>query len=252
MEDQGNNNNPESPDSSPPAIQEKPTDMGSWDLALLGKFKDDGLPNVSKVSTDQIEEMFNLYMNGDSYKAISQKLNIKKPIVLYFSEKQGWFEQKTQYLQDMAANMGQKLAGAKLESMDHLINTVHFFNKYYGEKFKKYAITKDDRIADSINTKFMPHMFKAHELLQKIATDGKESKEGASVNVNIHGASSVTSDGQNLDIKTSNPNDLEAVFSILAKMKREAGKVSEEDAEIVPDEVKKTVILKRKKEDSDK
>ncbi len=250
--------NDDKKDAVPLEPQFSPTgDFTNWDLTVLGRFKDQGLPNVSRVTSDQLSEMVNLYMNGETYNNISMRLNIKKAVVLYYAEKQDWFGQKQRYLQDLATNLGHKVASAKLEGVDHLVNTFHFFKDYYDNKFSNFSRTKDDRVAESVNTKFMPHMFKAIEMLQKIGAP--DANQVAQVNINLTGSATVKSDGNKVDISSNEQPSVEEVLAHLAKMKREGAQAdivikaepieTVEEKEEKPEQKNPKTILKKKKID---
>jgi len=224
------------------------TDLTHWDETVLGKFKDDGLPGISKITPDQMTQMFELYMQGRTYNQISQIVNVKKGIVLYFSEKSQWYAQKQAYLTDMSNHLSGKISAAKMESVDFLADTFYFFQQYYKSKMDNYAKTKDDRIVESMSSKFLPYMFKAAESLQKIGDEN--SKNAAAVNINVGAGANISSDGKTMNINTADQNNLEQIFTMLAKMKRDEQVKRAEDEVAIKreksDEKSKRIILKKK------
>ncbi len=185
-------------------IDDKPTtDMTVQQQGLVVQFKDEGLPGVSEVKEETIAKMADLYLSGKTYGQISQITRLNKRVVLYFADRQNWFDVRQMYLQELDENMKTRVAEAKLMSQDFILQLQQMFQKKIGKKIQRYLATDNEDIANEINLKDVATYIKTLEALGKSMGDFKSPEnntpavglnlgEGVTVSKNEDGTVEIT------------------------------------------------------------
>jgi hypothetical protein len=211
-------------------------DFNEEEKKLLIDFKVNGLPGVGKIEEEEVVKWFQLYMSGKTYSEIAQFTRNKKELVLYVSEKCKWFDKKMNYYSDLSLNISNKLMQVKVDSANNLTSIISALGKYYGNRFTEYLSTGNDTIIKNIDTELLAKYYKSMEILDKIVNDRvKEPKKPSSapsnspqVTVNVSGDAVIKQqDDKNVEIETK--NDVEDIFKILSKYKKQHENSNKED-----------------------
>lgn len=198
----------------------KLTDMDKSEVYALAIFKKRGCQGLQRIDDVMVYKICNLYMAGKTYEEIAIITKEKKELILYLSEKLGWFSSKMAYLNKLNNGMLNKIYKNKLEGMNFLTNIMAFNHKYYGDKINQYLMTGDDKIVENLDWKPLEKYVKAVECLNKmLPEDPKDPKDRKPfAEIHLHGDAEITSSGPN-QIKVETPKA--QLVSALAQFKRQ-------------------------------
>lgn len=99
------------------------------DVLALAEFKAEGLSGLSSVNDHQVDKMRELYQDGTPFVQIARILRVRKAIVLYHAEREGWHEAKLAKLNDLSANLKRRTDEAKIASLDFLTKLAVFYER---------------------------------------------------------------------------------------------------------------------------
>jgi hypothetical protein len=196
------------------------TDFEPNELAKLEEFVEAGKPGIAKIDAKDEHAMFRLYMEGCSYSEVSMRLNIKKPIVLYFARRDQWFEKKNRHYQELTQNLDAKLAIAKLEGISFMTEIINFWQDWYRKKMADYRSTKNEIIPETMDLKPLAALIKAHETLQKL--HGSTSDSARPINVNVPAGSEITQNASGVTVSTPAPKpNIAEAMRLLTELHRQ-------------------------------
>jgi hypothetical protein len=170
-------------------------DFTGFDLKAIEKYKEDGLPGIASLDDPTIIRMMELYLGGKTYREISQVTNKPKAMILYISDKFGWYIKKAEYLRDLEETMIQRTLEAKLVGQDFLLQLKSFFEKKIGHNINNYLRTGDAKFAGDIDLKEVDKYIKTFETLEKLTevkARGSKSDKGAAPAVGLNLGDGVT------------------------------------------------------------
>lgn len=199
-----------------------PEDMSEVEVEELQTFLDSGCPGLSKISESDIFQWFQLYMFGKTYTEISIATRKQKQHVLFMSYKQDWFEKKMRHVEDLLNNIEDKVKKIKLESLNTVSTIVASLGQYYGDKFTKYMVSKDESIIENLDTKLLSQYYKSIETVDKVIGNSVSSsspESGPLVNLNFNSSDAEVKqiDANTLEITDSQAGNL---LKLLAKAKK--------------------------------
>lgn len=204
-------------------LAERPTtDILDKDAEKLQKFIEAGAPGIGDVDQPKIQKMFDMYLNGKDYTAISSIMHVQKPIVMYLSHKLKWFESKQEYLINYETHNKQKIIEAKLRSQDFLLNALHVMQKKMSAALNRYLATDNEEFLMQISDKRLATMLKIMERLESSIATPSEGK-GPLISLNV-GASTITRTGENEIEVTPKENAQKNMLKHLAELEREKDK----------------------------
>ena len=202
---------------------ERPTtDIVDKDKETLDKFIESGLPGIGDVTQPQISKMFDLYLNGKTYSAISGIMRVQKPIVLYLSHKLNWFESKQEYLVNFEKYNKQRVIEFKLMKDDFLLNIAHVLQKKIGSRLNRYLATDNEEFTNQINLKELDRYLKVVEMLEK--TVAIPQAKSPLVGLTIPEGATLTRKSDNEIEVTPRENAQENMLKRLADLEREKDK----------------------------
>ena len=194
-------------------------DMTDKEKEALVEYVKNGRPGLMKVSDTDVFNWFSLYMSGKTYVEIAEITNTKKNLVLYMSNKSGWYTKRMEHYQDLADNYIEKIRRTKLDSVNTINTSIAALGKYYGDKFNKFLSTNDKTIIEDMDTKMLAQYYKAIESLEKIIGNSSSAGEGSKnpmININLGaGITLEQKDGETLEINDENASRM---LSALAKL----------------------------------
>ena len=136
--------------------------------------------------------MLEMYLSGKTYRQIATTMSIKKEIVLYMSYKFNWFELRQDYLVDLESSMRGRVLEAKIVNQDFLLQLQAMWQKKIGSKISKYLATDNEEFANEIDLKEVDKYLKTVELLQKLASEGKNPADSTRPMVGVNAGDGVT------------------------------------------------------------
>lgn len=199
-----------------------PEDMTPEEKEALREFKKNGCPGLLNLNADKIYEGFKLYLSGKTYNEIANIANIKKPLLLYISEKGKWNDKKMQKYQDIAENIAGKVRNTRLNSVNTLSTAIMAVNQYFEKKFNKYLSTNDDSIIDKLDTKLMAQLNKYVESLEKLIASANSddiNRASSGVNININQPSEIQTSEPSDSIDTENIKNTSEMLKTLLSLK---------------------------------
>lgn len=203
-------------------------DMTKAEKEKLQEYKDSGLEGVGNVPEHEVFKMFELYMMGKSYSEIANAMKRKKEVVLYFSEKSKWLEAKHEHYSDLTRMLSLKVAEAKTEGVNFLVNMMRFWHKRYGTAMEEFIRSGDEKYAKKLQGLNINNYVRCIEALDKIMGGGSGDSDGAkkmATTLNLHlGGNDAHIEKVNentYSVKNIRPKDLVAE---IAQRKRQAAR----------------------------
>ena len=198
-------------------------DMSEEEKTSLQDFVKNGCPGLLKTTESNIFSWFELYMAGKTYSEISTLTHSKRDLILYMSNKSGWYEKRMTYYEDLVYNMTKKMSQVKLDSMNTVSTAITALGRYYGDKFNKYLSSKDSKIIEDIDTKMLSQYYKSMEALEKIMGNaGKKPGESTPlVNVNMNGGTIERTGENSVEITDESAS---SILEALVKYKKSQNK----------------------------
>lgn len=160
-------------------------DLTASDLERVTNYKEHGLPGISDVTSKQLHQMLNLYLEGSTYSQISNTLGVKKIIILYLSHSNGWYATRKDYLNEIHENLKNRVIDTKLRSKEFMLLFVQAMQKRITGKMVKYLATDDEEHMNQIDLKEVAQLMKAIEMINELDSDGKD-KKGKTPAIGLH------------------------------------------------------------------
>lgn len=198
------------------------TDMSLQEEKELNKFIQADMPGLNSVSDDKIAESFSMYMKGKSYTELTRSLKIKKPVLLFISQRDKWYEKKTEYLEAIQSNITDKLLQTKVESANFLTDVIGAYHKIMEDKIAE-ALAKGLKPTEFMDPKELSTYFRAIDTLEKIIPRaGQDSERKSIFNLNIQGNAEVeaSEDGKTVKVKSISEGSNKEVLAALAKLEK--------------------------------
>src|SRR5690554_1539044 len=98
----------------PVVIDEPLTDLTLEDQRRVAKFIEDGMPGLGVVDDVTLYRVTDLYLSGKTYTQISQAVRVNKLILMYLSQKLGWYATRRSYLAEVESNIKTRVLEAKI------------------------------------------------------------------------------------------------------------------------------------------
>lgn len=200
------------------------TDFTPEDQQKLQEFFDNGAPGFSLADEVKITKMMELYLSGKTYSQISRITRSPKELVMAYSSKLEWYPLKMQYLAELDNQMKLRLAEAKLQNKDFLIQMNQMWRRKIGKKMERYNQTDNDDEADAISAKELEKYLKTLDALTKLSTDPapKTGQQAPAVGLNLGDGVTVTKTGENSVEITPKSQAVGNMLEVLANKRREA------------------------------
>src|SRR5271154_6212524 len=90
------------------------TDIVGKDLDIVNDFIAKGKPGFKEMTEDQARKMFDLYLNGQTYRQISGIMRMPRPLVMFVSKNVQWFDRRHEYLSELENSKLPRIIEAKL------------------------------------------------------------------------------------------------------------------------------------------
>ena len=136
------------------------TDLTADDHEKIRLYKEEGMPGIGSVEPSKIQRMTDLYLTGHTYHEVSQKMRIKKDIVLFLADKHRWFSLKKEALQDLEKNFQTRAIEFKKTTPAFLLNLIQHLQQ------EMVQLMASD--TGGIEPKLIGNYIKALETLNKI------------------------------------------------------------------------------------
>ena len=161
------------------------TDLSELDLARVEKYKEGGLPGIFQVKEEHLVRMLDLYLSGKPYVQISRILKLDKTIIMYLSQKYGWYVARQEMHHELEATIRNRVIESKVIAQDFLLQLSHLFQKKLGKQIRSYLATDDESHANAIDPKDVAQALKIMETLERMSSDVAIGKPVAPV-VGLH------------------------------------------------------------------
>jgi hypothetical protein len=165
-----------SENNMPVSSNEPITDLSEADMKQVALYIEQGLPNISTVDEFKMTRILDLYLSGKTYRQISTIMAVKKPILMYLSQKFNWFAMRKEYLEDLEISVRGRMMEARVVNQDFLLQLIHLWQKKIGVNITKYLSTSDEQFANKIDLKEVSQYLKALDALQRISGEGSPAK----------------------------------------------------------------------------
>lgn len=167
------------------------TDLSATDLQKVLDFQEKGMPNLSKITDDNIARMMNLYLSGKPYTEISRIMKVERDLVLFLSHRFKWFSSRRDYLSELQGNIVNRMVENELRSQDFLLQLTHALQKRIGKQISDYLATDNESHMNEINMKEVVTALKTIESISKRISE-PTSKRAATPAVGINLGDGVT------------------------------------------------------------
>lgn len=198
------------------------TDIVGKDLDIVAEFTAKGRPGFLDVTEADAKKMFDLYLNGQTYRQIAGIMRVSRPLVMYISKNVQWFDRRQEYLVELEGSKHTRIVEAKLMHQDLMLRYVAALHKKIGTQLNSYMATGNDKTLEEVNLKEM-------ELLMKAMTSLNKSIEvpvakGPLVGITLPDGATMTRTGDNTVEITPKEKSMDGFLKKFADMKRAAEK----------------------------
>lgn len=211
------------------------SDFTELDRELLTKFVADGLPQIASVDEVTLLRMTELYMNGKTYREISMIANVKKAMVIFFSEKYGWYPARAAHLNELQETMQNRVYERKLKSKDFMINIMQYWERKLGNRMSKFLSSGDEEFA--VSTKEVSEYLKTAKTLFELNDEGAKKGSKPAIGLNVGDGVTITKTGDNsMDITPTSTKTVDSLLSRYAEEKRREAEARENRSDIKEEE----------------
>lgn len=214
-------------------------DFTMKDLEIIEKFKENGLVGLAQFTDVDVERCMGLYLDGKTYRQISQVTKKNKATILYLAHKFKWFELREAYLDELRATMPDKVMDSKLQSQEFLLELVLAYQKKISTNIHQYLRTDNVEFADRIDQRDIGTVLKVMELLHKISAENlgtQGDKSMVSLNGLSEGGVTITKTGQN-SVEITPKSPFSSKLKQFAELKRQQEKDSQPAPKVEPKQV---------------
>lgn len=190
-------------------------DFTEKDRQDLAQFKNDGLPGIGKITSDEEKRMKELYMAGYTYSAISVETRHKKVYILAVADKNKWYEEKVKQISAMADSLSHRKDIFSSKNEHFIIDICDTIREYYLDVVQQFKSSRDPSVFASIDPKLLNLYLRCTETLSNIGSGKPKDPSPSQTLVNVQGNLNV-GEG-NSDSKT---DDLGKVLKALADLNR--------------------------------
>lgn len=159
-------------------IPDPVTDLSPTDIQLVNKFKEDGLPGLAALEDSAIARIMDAYLEGKTYSQIANIMRVSRSLVMYLSDRFGWYQRRKELQDEIAAQIQRRLVEQNLKTQDFLIQLIQFLQRRLSKKMAKYYETGNDDVGAEVNHKEIDRLVKSIKALQELDTSGKGPKTG--------------------------------------------------------------------------
>lgn len=204
-------------------------DFTMKDLELIEKFKENGMLGLHTLKETDCERCMGLYIDGKTYRQISQLTKIHKSVILFLAHKFKWFELRQEYLDELHATLKDKVMEAKLQSQEFLLHLSMAYRKKIGKNVDQYLRTDNAEFADKIDQKDITTYLKIEDMLHSISTQNPgNSNDRPMVGLNGLGEGvNITKTGPNSMEITPKPSPFSSKLKQFAEMQRQQDREAE-------------------------
>ncbi|MEM4601888.1 MAG: hypothetical protein QW808_03200 [Desulfurococcaceae archaeon] len=210
------------PDRQVIRINNMEGDFTPKEIRQLKAYISNGMPGLHAMTEQKQARAFQLYNAGRGYDEIANMICVRKEAILYIADRERWYDQKMEKYENMVNALRPRLTVIQVESKHFLMDLVQATHTYYRDRMDEYLRSKDPKVLDSINHKWLDKYLKALELLYKL--DNKDNPANApTVNLAIPEGSEIKRVDQNTVQVTPTQNskeDLAAILEALAELNR--------------------------------
>jgi len=187
-----------SEEKKPTVIVEPTTDLSQDDMAKVVAYAEAGMPGLAQLDQAKYHKVMDLYLDGKSYRQISQIVRVDKTLIMYLSNKFNWYMMRREYLHELDNAERQRLIESKIESKDFLLQLTHAWKRKIGGNITKYLQTDDERFMNEIDLKEVDRYLKAIDIIHKLSYDKDGGKPAVGLNL-----------GEGVTIKKTGDNEVE-------------------------------------------
>jgi hypothetical protein len=194
------------------------------DLELIDKFKENGMIGLHTLKDTDCERCMALYLDGKTYRQISNVTKINKSVVLFLANKFKWFELRKEYLDELQATLKDKVMESKLQDQEFLMHLSLAYRKKIGKNVNEYLRTDNSDFADRIDARDIASYMKILELIHKLSVENIGNPSDKSL-VGLNGLGegvTITKTGHNsVEITPKEPSAFSSKLKAFAEMKRQ-------------------------------
>lgn len=159
-------------DDNKAPVKRPETDLSPRDMETIQKFIEDGLPGVARLDGPTLAKMLDLYLDGQTYRQISQIIRMPRELIIYASNRFKWFDLRQDYISELEFNMRHRTIESRLASQDTLLRLTQFWQKKFGKRITHYLETGNDEIANTIDPKEISIYIKTVDILHRLNEEG--------------------------------------------------------------------------------
>lgn len=174
--------------------------VSNKDLEDYLKFKEEGSPGIGKVSSNQLDLMREMYLEGSSLREISNRLRLNKNIVFYMAERYKWQEELVEKIQSMALSRALKMDIYQNQTPDFYVSLGNLIRKNLQKSVDQYMTTKDPRILDSMNLSLIDKAVKIDTFLKESTGQSPKDSPPPSAVFNIMGNATIQKEEPAIDV----------------------------------------------------
>jgi len=203
----------------------KDHDFTVTEMQKIQQYKEQGLPGIGDVTGHQMAQMIDLYLNGSTYSQISMTVGVKKIIVMYLSEANGWYNTKREYLNEIEEKIKSRVIDTKLRNQEFMLLLIQAWQKKISNKVVKYLATENEEHMDAIDLKEVAQLMKAIEMIGELDNSGKDSKgKTPAVGLNVGNGVTIEKTGENSMTITPKDASISDMLKQLADSRRQEEK----------------------------
>jgi len=198
------------------------TDIVGKDEDAVAQFVAKGRPGFFEVNEEDAKKMFDLYLNGQTYRQIAGIMRVSRPLVMYISKNVQWYDRRQEYMVELEGSKHVRIVETKLMHQDLMLRYVSALHKKIGAQLNSYMATGNDKTLEEVNLKEMELLMKAMTSLDK--SIAVPLAPAPLVGISMPDGGTMTRTGDNTIEITPKEKSMDGFLKKFADMKRAAEK----------------------------
>lgn len=195
------------------------------DLKELEEYKAEGMPDLAGTPPETLKKIMELYLEGRTYREISQTLRVRRAMVMYLAQRFDWWSLRMNYLEEMQAQITRRVIDSKLSSQTFLLKLIHNWESKMSKRIDEYQRTGMEPKAGVIDFKEVDKYLKTVDVLHKLTSDNSErlKNPAPAIGLNVGDGVTISKDGNTMTISpTVKDRTVGEMLKQIAEAKRQA------------------------------
>lgn len=189
------------PEKKEDTLPEPTTDIRPEEMKMLMAYIEAGLPDIGTMENKvSLKRAYDYYADGHSYASVARSMKTKREIILYFAHKFNWYQQKRDYLQDLADSLQHQRVIAKLAAEESTYKLFSYYKAKFGDKVSNWLANNNKEEISGIDPREVNTYLRILEIFRTDPSSPLLKDHAVKIGINV---------GHGIDVKSTGPNSME-------------------------------------------